>query len=221
MGLASGHVLRDRFEVRGVLGRGGMGTVYRAFDRSLGVEVALKAVRHRSPQAFYRLKAEFRALADLRHRHLVRLGELFGGSDEWFFSMELVEGMDFLHWVRGASHVIDSERVTLPPGPPEDGDSGFRRRRRKAPHFHEARLRGVLAQLGEGLAALHAAGRVHRDVKPSNVVVEADTGRLVVLDFGLTRDTHAHDTGSGEHVEGTAAYMSPEQAKGLPAEAAA
>lgn len=103
MSLATGAVVRERFEIRGLLGRGGMGNVFRAFDRELGVEVALKSVRIASPQAFYRLKAEFRTLADLRHRNLVRLGELFGGDDDWFFSMELVEGLDFLHWVRGSS----------------------------------------------------------------------------------------------------------------------
>lgn len=215
MSLATGAVLRERFEIRGLLGRGGMGNVFRAFDRELGVEVALKSVRVASPQAFYRLKAEFRALADLRHRNLVRLGELFGGDDDWFFSMELVEGLDFLHWVRGSSRsgrVHDTSRLSSPDG--EEVEATGPRRVAQPPRFHEARLRAVLTQVVVGLEALHRAGRVHRDVKPSNVVIEADSGRAVLLDFGLARGTELHSTDSGRAIEGTAGYMSPEQAQG-------
>ncbi|MCB9619627.1 MAG: AAA family ATPase [Sandaracinus sp.] len=221
MSLATGAVVRERFEIRGLLGRGGMGNVFRAFDRELGVEVALKSVRIASPQAFYRLKAEFRTLADLRHRNLVRLGELFGGDDDWFFSMELVEGLDFLHWVRGSSRsgrVHETSRHSSPDL--LDVDASGPRRVAQPPRFHEARLRAVLAQIVAGLEALHLAGRVHRDVKPSNVVVEADTGRTVLLDFGLARGAEGHSTDSGRTLEGTAGYMSPEQAQGSLATAA-
>lgn len=226
-----------------------MGTVSRAFDRELGVEVALKSVRVASPQAFYQLKAEFRAIADIRHRNLVRLGELFGGEDEWFFSMELVEGLDFLHWVRGVStsgnvydtavsprRRADESKTEQSPSPFGGSVAGADRAAGKEdtlpktarkpkdaapPRFHEARLREVLRQVGAGLEVLHRAGRVHRDMKPSNVVVEADSGRVVILDFGLTREASVGSTDSGRRVEGTAGYMAPEQARGEPLDAAA
>ena len=74
--------------------------VYEAFDHARGGRVALKTLRHLDARALVRFKNEFRALADLDHPNLVRLGELFGEDGRWFFSMELIEGQDFLSWVR-------------------------------------------------------------------------------------------------------------------------
>ncbi len=79
----------------------------------------------------------------------------------------------------------------------------------------EARLRDALIQLADGLTALHAAGKIHRDVKPSNVLVAAD-GRVVILDFGLVRDPEGTDVTHEGRAIGTPAYMSPEQAADLP-----
>src|SRR5205085_9932737 len=82
------------------LGTGGMGVVYAALDRERGVRVALKALRTPAAENILRLKAEFRALRDLEHPNLLRLGELFEEDGRWFFTMELVEGVDFLRYVR-------------------------------------------------------------------------------------------------------------------------
>ncbi len=90
----------ERFEVRGRLGAGGVGEVHRVFDQRLGREVALKVLRSLSAPALYRFKREFRALADIVHPNLITLHELHTSSDEWFFTMELVEGVSFLDWVR-------------------------------------------------------------------------------------------------------------------------
>src|SRR5580765_8756940 len=89
-----------RFEVRGTLGAGGAGVVYRAFDRQLQREVALKLLRQASGRDLYRFKKEFRALADIVHPNLVALHELHAVGGEWFFTMELVEGVSFIDWVR-------------------------------------------------------------------------------------------------------------------------
>jgi tetratricopeptide (TPR) repeat protein/energy-coupling factor transporter ATP-binding protein EcfA2 len=78
---------------------------------------------------------------------------------------------------------------------------------------NEERLRAALADLGHGLLQLHGAGKVHRDVKPSNVLVTAD-GRVVILDFGLLADSESGDTWSGQSIVGTPMYMAPEQAAG-------
>ena len=90
----------ERFELRGLVGEGGMGLVYQAYDRERDLVVALKTLRAIDPDALYRLKTEFRARADLEHRNLVRLGELLHSGGHWFFTMELVDGVPFLEHVR-------------------------------------------------------------------------------------------------------------------------
>src|SRR6478735_151763 len=130
----------DRFSLVRRLGEGGMGIVYEAIDRARGLHVALKTLRETSPETLLRLKTEFRALHELHHPNLVALGELVEQEGRWFFTMELVDGVDVLHWVR-----------------PPDARGGF----------DEARLRAVLPQLVGALGALHRVGTVHRDVKPS------------------------------------------------------
>ncbi|HUQ03751.1 MAG TPA: AAA family ATPase [Kofleriaceae bacterium] len=90
----------DRFELIGELGRGGMGVVYQVVDHERDTRIALKGLRRVGPRAILRLKHEFRAAADLEHPNLVRLHELFEHEGAWFFTMELVDGIDFLRWVR-------------------------------------------------------------------------------------------------------------------------
>src|SRR5690349_24922826 len=102
-----------RFELVGELGRGGMGVVYRARDLERGGEVALKAIREVGPAQVLRLKREFRAMCDVRHPNLVRVGELFERERRWFFTMELVEGVDFLAWV-GAAESAVAEPASAP-----------------------------------------------------------------------------------------------------------
>jgi hypothetical protein len=179
----------QRFEVRRILGEGGMGIVYEAFDRERSMSVALKTLRWVDAKSIFLLKTEFRARADVEHRNLVRLGELHHEEGYWFFTMELVKGVDFLDWVRNTEVSAD------------------------APLFDERRLRAALRQLATGLAALHHAGMIHRDIKPSNVMVTED-GRVVLLDFGLIADVRGQLSDSS--VVGTAAYMSPEQAMSRP-----
>ncbi|HEY5952586.1 MAG TPA: serine/threonine-protein kinase, partial [Kofleriaceae bacterium] len=89
-----------RFEILGRLGSGGMGIVYSARDLTTRSRVALKTLRHLDPTALYWFKKEFRSLADLSHPNLVRLDELFCENGQWFFTMEHVEGCDFMRWVR-------------------------------------------------------------------------------------------------------------------------
>src|SRR5439155_23477991 len=89
-----------RFPVAARLGAGGMGRAYRAVDRERNTTVALKTLSTLSPDALARFKKEFRVLQDLRHPNLVSLGELIAEDGQWFFTMELVEGPDFLGYVR-------------------------------------------------------------------------------------------------------------------------
>jgi serine/threonine protein kinase len=198
VGIAAPVFGAGRFEVRGTLGAGGAGVVYRAFDRQLQREVALKLLRSASGRDLYRFKREFRALADIVHPNLVALHELHASGGDWYFTMELVEGVSFIDWVR-----------------PPRTTSGPQRTRQDiaASPYNEARLRGALVQLIDALVALHRAGKLHRDLKPSNVLVTAQ-GRVALLDFGLVAGTGEGDP--EKLAVGTPVYMSPEQAAAQP-----
>src|SRR5262245_20984428 len=91
-----------------------MGVVYEAFDRERDAVVALMTLRHVDPQALYRLKHEFRALQDIAHGNLVTLGELIEDGGQWFFTMELVDGVDLRAWVRGEEPATDDSDALLP-----------------------------------------------------------------------------------------------------------
>ncbi len=202
----------SRFEVRRVLGEGGMGTVYEAFDRERGMLVALKTLRWLDAQGIFRFKTEFRARADLEHRNLVRLGELHQDRGHWFFTMELLEGRGFLSALRyddTPSH--DAPTALDLASLPVDSSAEISL---AEPHtgrgYDERRVRAALRQLVHGLDALHRTGMVHRDLKPSNVLI-THKGRLVVLDFGLVTEQRPREV-SDPGVVGTAAYMAPEQA---------
>jgi alpha-beta hydrolase superfamily lysophospholipase/serine/threonine protein kinase len=111
----------ERFRVQRRLGSGGFGVVYEAFDHETGSLVALKTLRRVEPEALYRFKQEFRALADVAHPNLVRLYELLREGDQWFFTMELIDGVSFIEYVRGPSPAAVSRLRTAsglePPGP--------------------------------------------------------------------------------------------------------
>ena len=97
-----------RFTLVRRLGAGGMGVVYEAYDQQRGELVALKTMRRADPLALVRFKQEFRTLGDITHPNLVNLYELFAVEDRWFFTMELVEGCNFLSYVKGPERLIAS-----------------------------------------------------------------------------------------------------------------
>lgn len=178
----SGTRLAGRFALGRRIGSGGFGTVYEAFDEMRGATVALKVLRRTDPHAIYLFKHEFRSLLGLVHPRLVRLYELHQDDRRWFFTMELIAGAHLI------THLAGGE------GP------------------DHARIRETFAELVEGLGWLHERGKLHRDVKPSNVMVDAG-GAVKILDFGLIVDVS--DTAPAARVGGTPSYMAPEQAAGL------
>jgi predicted ATPase len=201
-----------------------MGTVHEAYDRETRALVALKTFKHFSGHEVYKLKREFRALADLHHENLVRLGELHCDGDRWFFTMELVRGENLLQYVRaglsGDGHSTSQTRARLDLGPATlELGSGTYAQAPAGSTLREERLRASLSQLARALCELHAAGCIHCDVKPSNVLIEA-TGRVVLLDFGISYQLGCHGPQRGI-VEGTLPYMAPELVSGAPPSPAA
>ena len=209
----------ERFEVRRCLGAGGMGVVYEAWDRERQARVALKTLRSMSADGLLRFKREFRDFLDLAHPNLISLGELFSEGRDWFFTMELVEGMTFLDYVRpgpdGKPRASFASMATHSPSARTVPEFTPRLRDAMWAPLDLERLRKALAQLVEGVMALHAADKVHRDIKPSNVLVAPD-GRVVLLDFGLAVEARREEQLSSTDVVGTVEYMAPEQAAARP-----
>jgi eukaryotic-like serine/threonine-protein kinase len=173
----------ERFQLLEQLGAGGHGTVHRARDTALGIEVAIKVLARTEGLDVFRFKREFRAFSGVLHPNLVRLYELFADDAQWCFSMELVRGAPFDQYVRPAGRL------------------------------DPARLRNALYQAADVLSAIHRLGKVHRDIKPSNILVEESGRVVVldyglVTDVRAGGPERTHDTAA----VGTPAYMSPEQA---------
>ncbi|MBC7974805.1 MAG: protein kinase, partial [Myxococcales bacterium] len=187
-------VVLGSYRIRTLLGRGGMGFVFRAEHTKLGREVALKLLRRdyaTRRDAVARFFQEARTVNRVRHRNIVDVTDLVELADgTTFIIMELLTGRSLGAWARSGSET--------------------------------PRILAVLVQICDGLAAAHALGVVHRDLKPDNVIVgPTPDGELVkLLDFGvaklLNRDDEdiGFETAAGS-VIGTPAYMSPEQAGGM------
>jgi len=176
----------ERYAVESLIGRGGMGEVYRAVDTRLRRKVALKVLRpgrDGDPDAVARLFREARAAAGLTHPNTVAIHDIGEANGTFYIVMELVTGTPLLAYV-------GDERTPLP------------------------RKVRWLVDIARALAAAHRAGVIHRDVKPSNVMI-SDEGAVKVLDFGLAKplDPVSFRTMQGR-VVGTPRYMAPEQVTG-------
>ncbi|MEO6594376.1 MAG: serine/threonine-protein kinase, partial [Planctomycetota bacterium] len=198
-----------RFRILGELGRGGMGVVYRAHDPALDREVALKVQPGlaASPRAAERFRREARLLAQIRHPHIVAIhdvGETAEGLP--YFAMDLVEGKPLGQILSAAAatklRALRAEHLL--PEPPGATNAS------RGPYL-EAAVR-LVAKVADGLHHAHQEGITHRDVKPSNILVDRE-GEPHLVDFGIARE-HANpvatspDTHTGA---GTPSYMAPEQ----------
>jgi serine/threonine-protein kinase len=171
------------------LGRGGMGIVYEAWQRSLDRHVAVKLLSPAlvsSPSAVARLRREASAAGRLRHPHIVEVFGFGSDGDRHFFAMQLVRGV-----------------------PLHECTARFR---------EPMRAVALAAQLTEALAHAHAHGLVHRDVKPANILVQADD-TILLTDFGVARDEALPSLTREGGFLGTLDYASPEQVRGEPVDA--
>lgn len=178
-------VIDGRYEVEAELGRGAMGVVYRARDLGLDRTVAVKLIAPDfvgNDRIIAYLQREARALATIRSNHVVQVYASGPDRDSYFFAMEFVKGKNL--------EAIISEHS---------------RHKTYVPMY---RALTILRQIAEGLSAVHAAGIVHRDIKPANIVIEENSGRPVLVDFGLAAPTGAHAEAAG-----TPAVMAPEQSR--------
>ena len=182
--LAAGELFANRFEIAEEIGAGGMGMVYRALDRELGEQVALKILRSElvsDASSVERFKREIRLARHISSKHVVRTYDIGERHGVYFLTMEYVHGITVRELLR------------------------TRGRLGVAPTL------AIACQLAYSLAAAHEQGVVHRDIKPENLLLDA-TGVLKVMDFGVARPTGAASglTEVGLLV-GTPSYMAPEQ----------
>lgn len=198
--LSPGTIVDEHYEIEGVLGVGGMGVVYRAFDLTLDRPVALKLHHSTDEESRERLLREAKVMAKLSHPNVLAVHEVGTWREDVYFAAELVEGVTAREWQRKPRAWAEVVRLYL--------------------------------AAGEGLAAAHSIGLVHRDFKPANILVGNDA-RVRVADFGLARPVGPQEaTGSQASISsssraptsglvsnltrtgtrvGTPAYMPPEQ----------
>jgi tetratricopeptide (TPR) repeat protein len=199
-----GRILGERFELVERIGAGAMGMVYRANDRVLGRDVAVKLLRSELPvgeRMAARLEREAEVLANIRDRNVITVFDRGRtGDGRAFFVMDLLRGESLVSFLADGGL---------------DGPARLERFRARLGGLATSRsdlrtVAGWLVQACAGVQAAHDSGVLHRDLKPSNLFVERD-GRVVVLDFGIG-SVHASQTlGSDGSPLGTPAYMAPEQ----------
>ncbi len=187
MALQPGQKIADRYTIQRELGRGGMGAVYLAGDDKLGERVALKIINASMGDAgaVERFRREVAAARKVTHPNVIRIHDLIEDGPMMLLSMEYVEGQTL------AQHL---------------GRAGALR-------VDEARA--LLGQICDGVAAAHAVGVVHRDLKPGNILLDGDK-RVKVIDFGLAKATFLAGMTATGLIIGTPEYMAPEQVRGLP-----
>lgn len=172
-----------------VIGRGGMGTVYRARHGLLGISVAVKLVY--APRSGWsdedarRFIRGAQAAARIHHPNIVPVLNAGREGDFYYLVQRYIDGTPL------------ADEIALCGTVPEDV------------------MRGIMADVAAGLSAVHGAGIVHRDVKPSNIILAKD-GRAMLLDFGLARDGELRDISGASEIVGTPYYMAPEQCEGRP-----
>ena len=190
--LEKGTLFAGRYEVTGLLGKGGMGAVYLARDRQLDEMVAVKVLRpdvvQLDPSLLDRFKQEIKLARKITHRNVLRTHDFGETGGTPYISMEYIDGVTLKDLIQS--------KGALPLG------VGLR----------------IAKQMCQGLDAAHRQGVIHRDIKPQNMLILPETGELKIMDFGIARGAEVK-AGSGGlttdgSVMGTPDYMAPEQAQG-------
>jgi serine/threonine protein kinase/Tfp pilus assembly protein PilF len=184
--LTRGTLFARRFEVIEELGKGGMGKVYRVFDKKVDEEVALKLIKPEiaaEREVIDRFRSELKMSRKISHRNVSRMYDLGDEEGTYFITMEYVQGEDLKSFIHRSKQLNTGTAIS------------------------------IAKQVAEGLEEAHRLGVVHRDLKPSNIMIDKD-GNAKIMDFGIARSLAEKGiTGAGVMI-GTPEYMSPEQVEG-------
>jgi serine/threonine protein kinase/tetratricopeptide (TPR) repeat protein len=189
--LHRGTVFSGRYEILEELGTGGMGRVYRVFDRKLEEEVALKLIRPdiaASRKTIERFKNELKVARKITHPNVCRMHDLHEEKKTLYITMEYVRGEDLKSVIHRMGTLTTGKALS------------------------------IAHQVAEGLAEAHKLGIIHRDLKPGNIIIDKE-GNAKILDFGIARMLAVAGTTAEGTMIGTPEYMSPEQVEGKPADA--
>ena len=231
--LVAGRVVLGDFKLLELIGRGGMGVVFKARQQSLERNVAVKVlpfVLSFDTRAMRRFAIEAKAAASLKHPNIVPIHFVGTDSGVQYYAMELIEGSDLARIIRELGDEIDAAERECPtlagsgisthcsePNTESVGDHPIVKRwkplRRESPREYFREVVKLIADTADAIHFAHQAGVLHRDIKPGNLLVDYQ-GKVWASDFGLARlDSEESLTGTGD-VVGTLAYMSPEQRLG-------
>ena len=186
--LSRGEVFDGRYEIVEELGKGGMGIVYRVFDRKVGEEVTLKIIKPEIAadlKTITRFRNELKLARKISHRNICRMYDLDDKDGVYYLTMEYIPGQDLRSLIKQTGRLNMGKAVS------------------------------ICKQICHGLAEAHRQGVVHRDLKPSNIMIDRE-GNVRIMDFGIARSLEEKSiTGEG-NILGTPEYMSPEQVEGNP-----
>ena len=184
--LTTGSTFAVRYQVIEELGKGGMGRVYKVFDRDIEEKVALKLLKPEiatDEETIKRFRNEIRVARKIVHKNVCRMYDLGQAEGNHFITMEYVEGEDLKSLIRRIGQLPIGKSLS------------------------------IIKQTGEGLAEAHKLGVVHRDLKPQNIMIDKE-GNARIMDFGIARSLKTKGITGGEVMIGTPEYMSPEQVEG-------
>jgi tetratricopeptide (TPR) repeat protein len=189
-GLGKGEPFAGRFELIEELGSGGMGIVYRAYDREIGEEIALKVLHPDialDQKTVDRFRNEIKLARRITHKNVCRMHELHQDGKQLFITMEYVPGQDLKDLIRQKGALTAGQAIS------------------------------IAKQVAEGLAEAHDLGVIHRDLKPQNIMVDRE-GNAKIMDFGIARSLRTAGMTAEGMIIGTPEYMAPEQVEGQEAD---
>ena len=180
-----GATFADRYEIIEVLGKGGMGTVYKVEDTKIGQDIALKLIKPEiasDKKTIERFRNELKTARMISHRNVCRMFDLGDAEGKHFITMEYIPGEDLKSFIRRVGQLPSGKAIS------------------------------IAKQVSEGLAEAHRLGVVHRDLKSNNIMIDKE-GNARIMDFGIARSLEAKGITGAGIIIGTPEYMSPEQAE--------